>query len=135
MIYSDDDNLDLSSISEEKKMTTADHGRKDALKKAIKEQQGKDMDSQRAELKADVSLKQLKENIAGISDEEKKRLDKQQEEKEQSIGFGTKTHQQLEQESVQTAQDSQTPDTMMEKAKRKEDIQDQTEEEYQQQMG
>ena len=135
MSYSDNDELDLSSISEEKKLTRADHGKRDALKQAIKEQQGKDISKQKVELKADVSLKQLKDNIAGKSDEEKKRLKKQQEEQEKSNGFGTKTHQQIEKEEVQTAQDSQTPDTMIEKMKKKEDVQDQTEEEYQQEMG
>lgn len=132
MSYSDEDD-DLPQISEEKKLTQADHGKRDALRKAIQEQEGKHVHIQETELKTDVNLKQLKDAVAGEADEETKRMREQQEEEASTIG--TKTRKEMEEEQVQTAHDKDTPKKQIEKVKKKQDVQDQTEEEYQQQMG
>ncbi|MDP7069008.1 MAG: hypothetical protein QF815_00645, partial [Candidatus Peribacteraceae bacterium] len=79
MIYDDDDDLFVSQ-SDEKAFTTADHGRKDALRREIEEKMGPERAAQvqESELKSQVNLQQLKENIAGEQDEETKRLEDSQ---------------------------------------------------------
>jgi len=135
MVFDDDDELADIQPTVEKQFTRADRGKRETLKEQIESDLGKNVEEEETELHAQVDLKQLKNNVAGKKDEEKKRKEKGEEEAEKIKTFGTKTRKQEEEEAISTAGEKATPDKMIEKAEKKEEEQDQAGQEYQQQMG
>ena len=118
-----DDKDGLSSSS--RRLDRADGGKRDALKKQIKKTTGmeKQSDMQKVDLKADMDLQQLKNQLAGKSDEETKRKeDAQEQAKEESTTPKTKTLKEREEALEQDAHEDFDADAQIQREEAKQDL-------------
>ncbi|MDD5041885.1 MAG: hypothetical protein PHX87_05695 [Candidatus Peribacteraceae bacterium] len=132
-----DDEDVWASYSRQERFTRADP-RKDALKREVESQQGKnilDKDAKRLkELKTKVNLQELQSKVAGKEDEEVKRTKRDEEEKKPKT-FHTETIKEKEEAAVDTAKTKPTSERLIKKEEAKREEQAQAGQEYQQQAG
>lgn len=127
MPLKDDEDDILPSQASEKAFTRADHGKAEELKKHIKAELGAQKAAQvrETELKSQVNLQQLQDQLAGKQDEETRRKkDEEEQAKEKSSAPKTKTLKETEQAAVTTAHDTVSADTLIEQAEREKDVSD-----------
>jgi len=116
----------------------ADKGRREQLQREIEEEEGKRVDTGKAELRAGVELQQLKAEVTGEEDTDAAAAHVRQErrkEEEMLETFGTKTHMKEEEQSTVTAREKPTPESVMDRAKEKTQRDEQAGQEFQQQAG
>jgi len=121
----DDDKDGLSAPSSGRRFDRADGGKKDQLKKKIKEKIGmeKQQDMQKAELVSQVNLQSLKSQLSGKQDEEKKRREEDAEAtEEKSSAPKTKTLKEKEEALVQEADDTIDPDILIQQEEDKKEV-------------
>ena len=124
MLYADDDDGPLSP-SESTTYTRADHGRKERLRRQVEGKQGKSLESDKIELKSQVELEKLRDNVIdGERDKDAIRDAKKQEEADKSKKNipHTERIKEREERAVATAQDQPGPDILIKREEEQEDI-------------
>lgn len=120
------DDKDAPSSTSSGRLDRADHGKKDALKKQIKEKFGteKQTDIQKAELKSQMNLRELQ---SSISDEDHKNEEQKQqaaEAAEKSTAPKTKSLKQQEEAMTEDAHETIDTDTLLEREQSQPEISD-----------
>ena len=121
----DDDKDGLPASSSEKSFTRADKGKKEELKKKIKEKVGmaKEQDMQKVDLKSQINLHELKNELAGKQDEEAKRKKEDEENaKEKSSAPKTMSQKEHEDAAQQEAHEILDTDELIEQEKQQEEL-------------
>jgi len=122
-----DDKDAPSSSSSRRRFDRADGGKKEELKKQIKENVGmeKQQDMQKAELASQVNLQSLKSQLAGKQDEEKKRREEDAEAtEEKSTAPKTKSLKEREEAQVQNAHETLDADTLIQREEAQQEVSD-----------
>jgi hypothetical protein len=123
----DDDKDAPASFSSHKRFTRADKGKKDALKKKIKEKVGmeKESDKQKVDLKSQMNLQSLKNEFAGKKDQETKRKKEVEEKaKERSTAPKTKSIKEREESLLENAHERIDADTLIQREEAQADLSD-----------
>ena len=122
-----DDKDALPSSSSSKRFDRGDHGKKDALKKKIKERVGmeKETDIQKIDLKSQMNLQDLKGQLAGKQDEETKRKKETEEKaKERSTAPKTRSVKEREEALLEDAHEKIDTDTMIQREEAQQKLSD-----------
>ncbi len=130
MPWTDEDEVALSRSYE---FTRADKGRREALRRLIKEKTGKDVEIGTTELQSQLARQQLVQKLESRRDQAAQSA--QRAEEARRGGFGTKTIKELEEREVQTAQAQPDAEQLITGAKKEAEEQQQAVQEYQQQAG
>lgn len=120
-----DDKDGLSSSS--RRFDRADGGKKEELKKQIKEKVGmeKQTDMQKVDLKSDMNLQMLKSEIAGKQDEETKRKTQAEEKaKERSTAPKTQSLKEREDAAMETAHEKVSSDELIQREQSQKEVAD-----------
>ncbi len=130
----DEEDIIGPTASRQEYFSRSDKGRREALRREIRDKKGKDLKDEESLLKAKVNLKQLKNSVTDKKDAAQNPAAKEKEEAghEQNGTFGTKTHKQEERQEVEDAQVRPSPERLIKKEERKEERQEQAAQEYQQ---
>jgi hypothetical protein len=113
----------------------ADKGRREALRRALREEKGKEIEAQKTQLLSEVELQRLRADVAGKKDEETKRRKRTEEQQKRKEIFGTKTHKELEEKAVMTATVQMDAERLITEEKKEEEEQRQAGQEYQKDAG
>ncbi len=131
MSFDEDDELPSRSSAEF--LSRADHGKKEHLEKKAAAK-GQLLQLQRAALKGQVSAKSLNKE-EDRDEKEANQAAQVQEEEGKAATFGPKSNADEAKEQVQTAQEKQSSDKLVQDAKRAAAAQNAAGEEYQQDLG
>lgn len=125
MSWNDDEDI-VPSFSKQEAFTRADQGRREELKKRVRKKIGQDRSTEvdKADLKSQASLGQLRQQIAGKQDEETKRKERQEKEEKFSKAPKTKTIKELEEDATETAHEISDADTMIRRQEQEPELSD-----------